>query len=114
MDWQEGILTVPVLPTDPPSPERCLDMADLSHFGSNLVFVFSDGCRPYHSQKNMSSSIHFASSSHHHHDPFRINHWVRLIMVISHSRRTKISISCNPAHVILNPVLPHKSSTFGF
>lgn len=74
-------------------------------------FVFRDGCRPSPRQQNTSSPVRSTSSSHRR-IPFRINHWARLIMVISHLRRTKISISCNPAHVILNPVLPHASSTF--
>lgn len=107
--------SVPVLPPDPPSLERRLDRADLSHRSSDMIFVFRDGRSPSQSQQNTTSPLHFTSSSHHQHcSPFRIPHWTKLIMVISHLRRTKISISCNPAHVILNSVLPHTSFTSCF
>lgn len=49
---------------------------------------------------------------HQDHFPLRVNHWARLIMMISHLKRTKIATSCNPAHVILNHVLPYISFIF--
>lgn len=105
--WQEGILTTRICPL-----QRGLWSQPTSAISAlTCFFVFRDGCRPSPSQQNTSSPVRSTSSSHRR-IPFRINHWARLIMVISHLRRTKISISCNPAHVILNPVLSHASSTF--
>lgn len=107
MGWQEGIVTAWTCPL-----QRGL-WTQLTWAISALMwfFVFRDGCRPSPRQQNTSSPVRSTSSGHRR-IPFRINHWARLITVISHLRRTKISISCNPAHVILNPVLPHASSTF--
>lgn len=56
--------------------------------------------------------MYFTYSNSVYHIPFRINHWATLIMMISHLRRTKIAISGNPAHVILNLILPYASFTF--
>lgn len=96
----------------PLSLESGLDLADLSHLGSDMLFVFREWGSPSHSQLNTSSPEYFTYNNHQDHLPLRVNHWARLIMMISHLKRTKIATSCNPAHVILNHVLPYISFIF--